>query len=102
MNDATVAATRAMPLHHPDQPVIPDDAWLAVPAQLARLAHPALLDARAAALVLLDRTHALLTAVGPFRSHTHADTWAPTPDLGPGIDRLVVGLHPTPIEPPAG
>jgi hypothetical protein len=54
MADATVAATRAMPLHHPNQPVIPADAWLAVPTDLAR---PAPLDARAAALVLLDRAH---------------------------------------------
>jgi hypothetical protein len=39
-----------------------------------------LVDARAAALVL-DRSHALPTAIGPFRSHAQADTWAPPPAL---------------------
>jgi hypothetical protein len=97
--DATVAATRAMPLHHPDQPDIPDDAWLAIPPQYATLAHPALLDARAAALVLLDRTRTLLSVVGPFRNHAEADAWTPTPDLDPGIDRLIVALQPAPIGP---
>jgi hypothetical protein len=99
MTDAAVAATRPMPLHHPDQPLLPDDAWLPVPAELARLARPALVDARAAALVLLDRTHALLTVVGLFRNRAGAETWRPTPDLGPTIDRLIVALHPAPTEP---
>jgi hypothetical protein len=99
MADATVAATRPIPLHHPGQPALPDEAWLAVPAEFARLARPALLDARAAALVLLDRTHGLLTVVGPFRSHAAARAWRPTPELGPAIDRLIVGLHPAPVEP---
>jgi len=99
MTDAAVAATRPMPLHHPDQPAVPDAIWHPVPADLARLARPALTNARTAALVLLDRTHGLLTAVGPFRNHATAQGWRATPDLEPAIDRLIVALHPAPIEP---
>ena len=99
MTDAAVAATRPMPLHHPDQPAVPDDVWRPVPAELARLARPALADARTAALVLLDRDRAVLAAVGPFPGHTAADAWRPTPDLDPTTDRLVVPLHAIPVEP---
>jgi len=98
MADAAVAATRPMPLHHPDQPKVPDDAWRPVPAELARLARPALTDARAA-LVLLDRTRGLLAGVGTFPGHTAADTWRPISDLDPAVDRLVVALHPVAVLP---
>jgi hypothetical protein len=100
MTAATIAATRAIPLHHPDQPTLPDNAWLPIPATLAQGARPALVDARATALVLLDRDHTRLTAVGPFRNHANAAAWRPTPDLDPAIDRLIIALHPAPIEPP--
>jgi hypothetical protein len=75
-----------MPLHHPDQPSIPDNVWTTIPAALADVAQPALLDGPAAALVLLDRAGDNLAVVGPFRDHTAADTWQPTPSLdsGPG------------------
>jgi hypothetical protein len=99
MIDATVAATRPMPLHHPDQPALPDDAWLPVPAELAHAARPAITDARAAALVLLDRTRCVLTVVGPFADHTAADTCQPTPHPDATVDRLIVALHPAPTEP---
>jgi hypothetical protein len=100
MTDAAVAATRPMPLHHPDQPAVPDGIWHPVPADLARLARPALTDARTAALVLLDRDRAVLAAVGPFPGHTAADAWRPTPDLDPTTDRLVVPLlHAIQVEP---
>ncbi len=99
MTDAAVAATRPMPLHHPDQPAVPDDAWRPVPADLARVARPALADARTAALVLLDRDRAVFATVGPFPGHTAVDAWRPIPDLDPTTDRLVVALHAVPIEP---
>jgi hypothetical protein len=94
MTDPRVAATRPTPLHHPDQTTLPDDTWIGIPADLARAAHPALTDAAAAVLVLLDHTRALLAAIGPFTSHDAAGAWQPTPGLDPGIDRLVVPLHP--------
>jgi hypothetical protein len=99
MTDATIAATRPVPLHHPDQQTLPDDAWLTVPAALAQAARSTLVDTRAAALVLLDRTHGRLTAVGPFRNHASAAAWRAAPDLEPTIDRLIVALHTAPVEP---
>jgi hypothetical protein len=96
MTDASVAATRPMPLHHPDQPALPDDAWLPVPAELAHAARPAITDARATALVLLDRDRTLLTVIGPFADHAATDTWQPTANLDRTVDRLIVALHPAP------
>jgi hypothetical protein len=103
MTDPTVAATRPVPLHQPDQPTLPDDAWFAVPDPLARVARPALADTRTTVLVLVDRTRAVLAAVGPFRTRAAAEAWRPTPDLGPDthpdVDRLIVPLRPAPIGP---
>jgi hypothetical protein len=103
MTDPAVAATRPVPLHQPDQPTLPDEAWFAVPDPLARLARPALADTRTTVLVLVDRTRAVLAAVGPFRTHAAAEAWRPTPDLGPDarpdVDRLIVPLYPAPPEP---
>jgi hypothetical protein len=96
--DVTVAATRPTPLHHPSRPALPDDAWLPVPTELARLARPAPGDAHAAALILLDRDAALLTVVGPFATQHAADIWRPTPDPYPGADRLIVALRPAGID----
>jgi hypothetical protein len=51
MTDPTVATTRPMPLH-PDQPILPDDTWFAVPDPLTRVARPVLADIRTTVLVL--------------------------------------------------
>ena len=56
LHHADIAATRPIPLHHPDQPILPDSAWIPVPASLAGAARPAATQSRAVALVLLDRT----------------------------------------------
>jgi hypothetical protein len=102
LGDLTVAATRPVALQHPDQRAVPDDAWLDLPAEFARHAHPAPDDARAAVLILLDRVAATFTVIGPFPTDAHADRWRPDPDLDPAIDRLVVPLHTAPPTPTAG
>jgi len=98
--DPAVFATCAVALHPADQPNLPDDAWLPLPADLAPAAHPAPTDTTAAAVVvLLDRTRAVAAATGPFRNRAAADAWRPAPDLDPAVDRLVVAVHPAPPEP---
>jgi hypothetical protein len=97
LTDLTVTHTRTALLHHPNQPTLPDDAWLGgLPADLADNIRPALATTNSTALVLLDRDRAVLTVVGPFRSFDAADGWRPSPDIDAGIDRLVVPLHSAP------
>jgi hypothetical protein len=93
-----IAAARPITLHHPDQPNLPDSAWAPVPPSLADAARPATAESRAVALVLLDRTRRLLTAVGPFPRTTTTTTteWQPVSSLDPTVDRLTVPLHPAP------
>jgi hypothetical protein len=93
--DPTVVATGPAALHPPDQPAVPEDAWGPLPAEIAASAHatPAA-DAPVTVLVLLDRTRAVAAAVGPFDDPAAADAWRPTPDPGPEVDRLVIGVHP--------
>ncbi|MFD6754897.1 hypothetical protein [Micromonospora gifhornensis] len=102
LDNATLAATRPAPLHNPAAPTLPATCWVDLPADLAATLRPALHHARAAALVLLDRTGGRLATVGPFPTHAAADAWQP--DDGPGrtADRLIVPLHPiAPHEAPA-
>jgi hypothetical protein len=89
-----IAATRPMPLHHPNRPDLTDEAWKPVPPEYARAARPALVDAPTIALVLLDRARNILATVGPFPNHAAADAWPPTPGLDPTVERLVMALHP--------
>jgi hypothetical protein len=92
MDDSTIAASRPVPLHHPDQPCPPLDRWLPVPPALAEAARPALADAPGVALVLMDRSRHVLTAVGPFPHYNAADAWN-AGDQGADANRLVVPLH---------
>jgi hypothetical protein len=99
MADTSVVATCPMPLHHPDQAAPPADAWGSVPLPLAEQVRPATATARTAALVLLDRSRAMLTIVGPFIDHSEADNWHPGPDHDWEFDSLIVPLHSAPIDP---
>ncbi|MFG3645075.1 hypothetical protein ACGF3C_32855 [Micromonospora sp. NPDC047762] len=98
LDSTTLAATRPTPLHDPAATALPATCWVDLPTDLAAALRPALDDARTAVLVLLDRTGGRLAAVGPFPTHTAADTWQP--DDGPGrtADRLIVPLHPVTIQ----
>ena len=100
MADTSVVATCTMPLRHRDRLALPADAWGSMPVPLAQRVRPAVAAAaRAAALVLLDRSRAMLTIVGPFINHTEADNWHPRPDHDGDVDRLIVPLHPAPFDP---
>jgi hypothetical protein len=79
--DSTVTTARPAPLHHPDTTAIDHNTWLPVPADLAGAARPAPAHTPTIALVLLNRTPALLTVVGPFPDQHSAHAWRPTPDL---------------------
>jgi hypothetical protein len=94
MHTPDIAATRPMPLHHPDRPDLTNQAWKPVPPKYARAARAALVDAPTIALVLLDRARNILATVGPFPNHADAEAWSPTPGLDPTVERLVVALHP--------
>jgi hypothetical protein len=81
--DPTVVATGPAALHPTDQPAVPEDAWGALPAEIAVSAHATPgADAPVTVLVLLDRTRAVAAAVGPFDDPAAADAWRPprTPD----------------------
>jgi hypothetical protein len=93
--DATVAATRPLPLHHPDLPVLADDAWSGIPDVLAtHLLPAATAQPGPTLLLLLDRHRGRIAAVGPFPDTDTAAAWQPT-DATPGeVDRLVVALIP--------
>lgn len=96
LRDPDVAATTPVALHDPDQPHISPDQWLTVPPDIAAAARTTGLDAARAALVLLDRDRAQLTAVGPFDSIGAAEAWQPATDGWPPIDRLLLAIH-TPV-----
>ncbi len=99
MTNPAVFATRPVALHPAEQPAVPDEAWLPLPADLAATAHPAPTDTTAAVVVLLDRARTVAATIGPFSNRATADAWRPTPDVDPAVDRLIVGLHPAPPEP---
>jgi hypothetical protein len=92
MTDPAVAATRAVPLYQPDRELPPRQAWLALPFDLAALAQPATTRTPGAVMVLLDRFGARFVAVGPWPDPAAARRAAPLVD--PGVDRLVLPLHP--------
>ncbi|MGX4657849.1 hypothetical protein ACWCHM_29640 [Micromonospora sp. SCSIO 07396] len=100
LDSTTLAATRPVPLHAPAATALPATCWVDLPTDLAAALRPALDDARAAVLVLLDRTSGRLAAVGPFPTHAAADVWQP--DTGPGrtADRLIVPLRPVTLSEP--
>jgi len=99
MTNPTVFATCPVALHPAEQPAVPDEAWLPIPADLAATAHPAPTDTNTAVVVLLDRARTVAAAIGPFPNRAAAEVWRPTPDVDPAVDRLIVGLHPAPPEP---
>ncbi len=102
--DPTVVGTCPTPLHHPDQPTLPDTAWVDMPDDLATHAHLAVGDATAPVvlLLLLDRGQGRHALVGPFPHHHAADTWHPQPATDLGVDRHVIALHPAQAsDPPA-
>ena len=93
--DRTVAATRPVPLHHPDLPELAGDAWTAIPDVIATHLRPAApAEPGPTLLLLLDRTGGRIAAVGPFPDPDAAAAWQ-LADPTPGdVDRLVVALTP--------
>lgn len=87
-----VAATRALPLHRPDN-VPPTDAWATAPADLAEIIHAVDAAGPAAIVILLDRQQLSICAVGPFPDHNIAATWPLPDDLAPTVQRLTTALH---------
>ncbi|MEU4555739.1 hypothetical protein [Micromonospora violae] len=94
LDSPTLAATRTTPLHDPTVTALPATCWVDLPTDLAAALRPALDGARTAVLVFLDRAGGRLAAVGPFPTHTAADTWQPDDGPGRAADRLIVPLHP--------
>jgi hypothetical protein len=94
--DPTIVATCPAPLNPADQPVLPETGWLALPQQVAASAHPPPGQPGPAVVVLLDRARAIAATVGPFDDRSAAGAWAPTPEIDPALDRLVIGLQPPP------
>ena len=93
--DRTVAAARPVPLHHPGLPTLADDAWTAIPDVIATHLRPATpTQPGPTLLLLLDRDHGRIAAVGPFPTTDTASAWQPTGDTADGLDRLVVALTP--------
>ena len=91
----TLTGTCPVPLHHPDQPTLPDTAWVPMLPAIAARVTPAPAGAAPVALLLLDRNTGRHALVGPFPHHRAAQAWQPTPPAGPDIDRDV------PTAPPA-
>ncbi|WP_435204952.1 hypothetical protein [Micromonospora sp. bgisy143] len=100
LDSTTLAATRPVPLSDPAVTELPAASWVDLPSRLAPALRPALDDARAAVLVLLERTDGRLAAVGPFPNHAAADTWHPADGPGRIAERLIVPLHGVAIEEP--
>jgi hypothetical protein len=76
--DAAVAATRPVPLHHPDLPELVDDAWTAIPDVIAAHLRPGhVAEPGRTLLLLLDRTRGRIAAVGPFPDTDTAIAWQP-------------------------
>ncbi|RNH99662.1 hypothetical protein EEZ25_21965 [Micromonospora aurantiaca] len=98
LDSTTLAVTKPVPLHDPATTALPATCWVDLPTTLAAALRPALDDARTAVLVLLDRTQGWLAAVGPFPTHTAADTWQPDGGPGRAADRLIVPLHPVTLQ----
>ena len=94
--DPRVTGTCPVPLHHPDQPTMPDTAWVPMLPAIATRVTPAPAGAAPVALLLLDRNTGRHALVGPFPHHRAAQAWQPTPPAGPDIDRDVLSLHPAP------
>jgi hypothetical protein len=92
----TLTGTCPVPLHHPDQPTLPDTAWVPMLPAIAARVTPAPAGAAPVALLLLDRHTGRHALVGPFPHHRAAQAWQPTPPAGPDIDRDVLTLHPAP------
>ena len=89
-----VGFSRTVALHHPDQPFLPDDEWLPLPAALALRARANAATVPATVLVLLDQVHRLFAVVGPFTHHGVATTWHPSTPLPDRVHRLPLGLQP--------
>jgi hypothetical protein len=93
--DPSVAATRPVPLHHPDLPTLAGDAWTAIPDVIAAHLRPGHVAGPARSLLLLlDRTRGRITAVGPFPDPDAATAWQPADPTPGDVDRLVVALIP--------
>ena len=93
--DATVAATRPVPLHHPDLPALAGDAWTAIPDVIAAHLRPGrVAEPGPTLLLLLNRTRGRITAVGPFPDPATATAWQPADPTPDDLDRLVVALIP--------
>lgn len=103
LDDPNRLGGATVPLHHPDQPAVPDTAWIDMPADLATVdVDPGPGDATPLAVLLLDRAGGRHAVVGPFPHPLAARAWAPVPPPTPGLERHVLALHPAPpAAPPA-
>jgi hypothetical protein len=94
MNDTSIAATLALPLHHPSTGDLPaDDTWRPLPLLPLNAAPPPPDTPSPAALVLMDPIRQRLAAVGPFPHHTAALRWEPATFPDAGVECVVTALH---------
>jgi hypothetical protein len=94
LTDAMVAASRAVPLHHPAA-ALPDTGWVDLPSVSVTPA-PADGDVRAVAVLLIHKDR--LAVVGPFGDQAASERWQPAD--GGTVERHVIALHPIPPTPP--
>jgi hypothetical protein len=98
LEDPNNLGGRTVPLVHPDQPTVPDTAWMSMPAGLAATVgvDPAPGDASPVAVLLLDRVGERHALVGPFPHQLSALAWVPDPAPAAGLEWHVLALHPAP------
>lgn len=94
--DPRTAACATAALHHPNRRVVPEQAWVHIPDNLATRirGNPTGGGTTTGMLVLLDRAASRLATVGPFTDPATACAWHPAPGHGAHIERLLVPLHP--------
>jgi hypothetical protein len=95
VNDTSIAATIALPLHHPSNDHLPaDDTWRPLPLLPLDTTTPQADAPSPAALVLIDPIRQRLAAIGPFPHHNTALRWVRRQTLpSASVECVVTAMH---------